>query len=476
MLFSSPIFLFGFLPLVLLLYYISPGTVKNGLLLICSLSFYAWGEIAYTGVLIVSIAFNYFFGRLVGKFSKVSGDGTKAFYSLLAGILINILLLSFFKYANFICDNINIVLLEVQITPLNLAPVHLPLGISFFTFQAISYLVDVYRKEMSSQNNIIDLALYISLFPQLVAGPIVRYRDITSQLTDRTHSMALFTQGVRRFIYGLAKKMLLANPLGEVADAVFSLSGSDLTMPLAWIGLITYTLQIYFDFSGYSDMAIGLGRMFGFHFPENFNYPYIAKSVREFWRRWHISLSVWFRDYVYIPLGGSRRTSGRVYFNLLIVFILTGIWHGASWNFLIWGLFHGVFIALEHRWLSRLLTERSKVLQHIYLLSVVTGGWVLFRADNLLQAVSFYGSLMGVRHFQTTAYQFAQVVSFEAVYSLIFGIFLATPIFSLVMNKIKEWKVAAYEISTIILLCSLFWCSIIKIVASTYNPFIYFRF
>ena len=476
MLFSSPIFLFGFLPLVLLFYYISPVTLKNGLLLICSLFFYAWGEIVYTGVLLVSIACNYFFGRLVGRFSKVSGDGTKAFYSLLAGVSFNILLLSFFKYANFICDNINVVLLELQITPLNLAPVHLPLGISFFTFQAISYLVDVYRKEISSQGNIIDLALYISLFPQLVAGPIVRYRDIALQLTNRIHSMALFAAGVRRFIYGLAKKMLVANPLGEVADAVFSLSGADLTMPLAWIGIIAYTLQIYFDFSGYSDMAIGLGRMFGFRFQENFNHPYIAKSVREFWRRWHISLSAWFRDYVYIPLGGSRRTSVRVYFNLLLVFILTGIWHGASWNFLVWGLFHGVFIVLERIGLSRVLEERAKVLQHIYLLSVITGGWVLFRADTLHQAMSFYGSLMGVQHVQTTAYQFAQVMSFEAFYALVFGMLLATPVSSLVMEKIKGWNMVSYEISHIILLCSLFWCSITKVAASTYNPFIYFRF
>jgi len=314
-------------------------------LLAVSLLFYAWGEVFYVGVMFASILTNYATGRFI-YYARNSSDHrlTSKFY-LAIGIAINIIS---FKYANFITNNINDLLSLFSLGTIDLEPIHLPLGISFFTFQAISYIVDVYRKEVTAQKNIYNLALYISLFPQLIAGPIVRYHDIALQITDRLHSMELFSSGVQRFIIGLAKKMLIANPLGEVADNVFALSGNDLTTPLAWIGIISYSLQIYFDFSGYSDMAIGLGRMFGFRFHENFNHPYIAKSLREFWRRWHISLSSWFKDYVYIPLGGNRVSTVRVYTNLLIVFLLTGIWHGASWNFIVWGMFHGFFLATEH--------------------------------------------------------------------------------------------------------------------------------
>ena len=296
MVFSSPIFLFGFLPIALFLYYLSPKALKNIVLLILSLLFYTWGEVFYLGIMLVSIIANYSVGKLIAS------DTAPSKFYLATGIMINIGLLISFKYANFIVDNFNNIFSLVNISTINLEPVHLPLGISFFTFQAISYIVDVYRKDVKAQNNILDLALYISLFPQLIAGPIVRYHDIATQIIRRSHSIELFASGVQRFIIGLAKKMIIANPLGELADNVFSLSGMDLTMPLAWIGILAYTLQIYFVFSGYSDMAIGLGRMFGFKFLENFNYPYISLSLREFWRRWHISLSTWFRDYVYIPL------------------------------------------------------------------------------------------------------------------------------------------------------------------------------
>ena len=313
MVFSSPIFIFGFLPMVLLIYYLSPGKLKNIVLLLASLLFYAWGEIFYVGVMVISIISNYMVGKLIFTAQKKYVARLPSKLYLMSGIFINIGLLISFKYTKFMVDNINEIFPIFDISVIDLAPIHLPLGISFFTFQAISYIVDVYRRDVRAQNNIYNLALYISLFPQLIAGPIVRYHDVASQIIGRSHSVELFSSGAQRFIIGLAKKMWLANPLGEVADNVFALSGHHLTMPLAWIGILSYTLQIYFDFSGYSDMAIGLGRMLGFQFRENFNHPYIAKSLREFWRRWHISLSTWFKDYVYITLGGNRVSRLRVY-------------------------------------------------------------------------------------------------------------------------------------------------------------------
>lgn len=480
MVFSSPIFLFGFLPTALLIYYLSPRVIKNISLLSCSLFFYAWGEIFYLLVMVVSILSNYLVGRQIYKYKEVP-DYRKAY--LVVGVIVNIALLVSFKYANFIADNINYVLSAVGFSTIDLSPVHLPLGISFFTFQAISYIVDVYRKEVPPQNNIFDLALYISLFPQLIAGPIVRYHDVSRQITGRKHSLELFSGGVRRFIYGLAKKMLIANPLGEVADSVFMLSGNDLTMPLAWIGVLAYALQIFFDFSGYSDMAIGLGRMFGFRFHENFNYPYISMSLREFWRRWHISLSTWFRDYVYIALGGNRVSAFRVYVNLLIVFTLTGFWHGASWNFLIWGLFHGVFLATEHAGFSNILKRMWKPVQHFYMLMIVLVGWVFFRADTLPQAIAFLKSMSDVSNYQTTLLQFSQVLSYEAIYAFSIGVILAVPAYPAFNRYLEEVsggstiKIAVLiEVPRLTLLLSLLLLSMLKIASSTYNPFIYFRF
>jgi alginate O-acetyltransferase complex protein AlgI len=483
MVFSSAVFLFGFLPIALLLYFLSPRFIKNITLLLISLLFYAWGEVFYLGVMILSIVSNYFFGILIySSQKKLHGEKSSLLY-VTGGILVNIALLASFKYLNFIADNINAVFSIAGIPSINLAPVHLPLGISFFTFQAISYIVDVYRKEVPAQRNIFNLALYISLFPQLIAGPIVRYHDVSLQITSRSHSSELFASGVQRFIYGLAKKMLIANPLGEVADPIFTLSGNDLTMPLAWIGILAYTLQIYFDFSGYSDMAIGLGRMFGFRFHENFNYPYIAASIREFWRRWHISLSSWFRDYVYIPLGGNRVSTVRVYTNLLIVFILTGFWHGASWNFLIWGLFHGVFLASEHAGLSNGLKKIWKPVQHIYLLAIVIVGWVFFRANTLPQAIDYLQAMFNILNYQTTPYQFAQMISYEAIYAFIIGVVLSTPTYPLIrkylagISEHNTFKIAyLIDLPRLAILFSLLFLSILKIASSTYNPFIYFRF
>jgi len=431
-------------------------------------------------VMIVSIISNYFIGRLIYKHQDIP-QCQKLWVTI--GIIINLILLVSFKYANFITDNINIILSQVNIPPVNLDPVHLPLGISFFTFQAISYIVDVYRKEVASQKNILNLGLYISLFPQLIAGPIVRYHDVSQQITNRNHSIEVFASGVQRFIYGLAKKMLIANPLGEVADSIFMLPGNELTMPLAWVGILAYTLQIFFDFSGYSDMAIGLGRMFGFRFHENFNYPYISTSLREFWRRWHISLSPWFRDYVYIPLGGNRVSPFRVYMNLLLVFILTGFWHGASWNFLIWGLCHGIFLASEHARFSKVLTKMWNPAQRADLLMVVLIGWVFFRADSLPLAITYLQSMIDFRNFQTTEYQFAQVLSYEAIYAFIAGVILSTPIYSYFKSFLEHLsgkntiKIALLiDVPRLALILSLLFLSILKVASSTYNPFIYFRF
>jgi len=433
-------------------------------------------------VMLVSIAANYVAGLLIQNAQKKVHQSLSKLCATM-GIVVNITLLVSFKYANFIADNINLILNNFNFQLLDLEPVHLPLGISFFTFQAISYIVDIYKKEVPAQKNIFDLALYLALFPQLIAGPIVRYHDVALQITRRTHSIELFASGAKRFIHGLAKKMLIANPLGEVTDAIFTFSGNDLTLPLAWIGITAYTLQIYFDFSGYSDMAIGLGRMFGFKFQENFNYPYIAKSLREFWQRWHISLSTWFRDYVYIALGGNRVSTVRVYINLLIVFILTGFWHGASWNFLIWGLFHGIFLASEHAGTSKMLKRIWQPAQHIYLLMVIITGWVFFRADTLAQAVAYIKSMVDISHSHTTSFQYAQVLSHEALYAFFIGIILSTPAFPLIKKAVKglleksSLKTAiSIEILGLALIFSLLFCTVLKIASSTYNPFIYFRF
>lgn len=479
MVFSSPIFLFAFLPFSLILYYISPTNLKNFILLSISLFFYAWGEVFYLAIMLISIIINYIFGILINKYQQDTRE-SKIFLSI--GIFLNLLLLVSFKYANFITDNINLILIHFHIPPITLAPIHLPLGISFFTFQAISYIVDVYRKEVVAQRNIFNLALYISLFPQLIAGPIVRYHDVSQQIQNRTHTIEIFASGINRFIYGLAKKMLIANPLGEIADNIFVLTGNDLTMPLAWIGILSYSLQIYFDFSGYSDMAIGLGRMFGFRFLENFNYPYIATSMREFWRRWHISLSTWFKDYLYIPLGGNRVSTTRVYINLFIVFLLTGIWHGASWTFLIWGLLHGIFLASEHAGFSNYLKKLPKLMQHIYLLFIVVITWVFFRAESLSDALTYLHAMFNLQNIKTSDLQFAQIISHEGIVAFFIGILLSTPFYPFITRYIRGYikkapsKLILLYIPKVAIVSILFGLSILKVASSTYNPFIYFRF
>lgn len=480
MVFSSPIFLFVFLPLTLGLYYLLPRAAKNGFLLAASLVFYAWGELFFVLVMLASISFNYIFGRLIGN-SPGAGHKKRV---LAAGITANLGLLAYFKYANFIVENLGQAGL---VDASNWTPVHLPLGISFFTFQAMSYLVDVYRGENQAQRSLVNVALYIALFPQLIAGPIVRYHDIASQIRDRVISLLLINSGIQRFIYGLAKKVLIANPLGLVADQVFAISGGDLTTGTAWLGLVCYTLQIYFDFSGYSDMAIGLGRMLGFRFLENFNYPYISRSIKEFWRRWHISLSSWFRDYLYIPLGGNKKGEQRTYMNLLIVFCLCGLWHGASWTFLVWGLFHGVFLILERTRFGSVLERLPVPVRHVYTLMVVMAGWVFFRTESMGEAMQFFSALVGQSAATGDAHALSQYLDIKVAFLLIVAVVLATPLsakinaalMGVAHNRDLEFagpKAAVYSLGNVMVLVALFLLVLTAIASNAYNPFIYFRF
>ena len=472
MVFSSPIFLFAFLPLVLLSYYLAPAGARNAILLVASLFFYAWGEVAFVGVMLVTILANYLAGLAIG-----SRRGPAARAALAAGIVADLTLLASFKYGGFLVENLNVVLGALGLGALPVPQLHLPLGVSFFTFQAMSYLVDVYRGESAAQRNPWRVALYIALFPQLIAGPIVRYHDVAAQLVRRHHELDGFAYGVERFIYGLGKKLLIADPLGEVADAAFGVPAGELGTALAWIGLACYTLQIYFDFSGYSDMAIGLGRMFGFRFLENFDYPYVAQSIREFWRRWHISLSTWFRDYLYIPLGGNRISPARTYGNLVVVFLLCGLWHGASWNFVIWGALHGTFLALERAGLERVLAGLWRPLRHAYTLAVVTLAWVFFRAEDLPGAVRYLAALSGVDAAPAALHPWQLYLGHEALLALALGVLLSTPVY----RRLRGWETApivgmwqwapGFAVPMVVLGLSL-----LRLAAGSYNPFIYFRF
>lgn len=433
--------------------------------------------------MLASILLNYLTGRLISTNRRHTLFFLTPKIILTIGVTLNLILLISFKYANFITDNFNLLLNKLSLQAIDLAPIHLPLGISFFTFQAISYIVDVYRKEAVAQKNIFDLALYIALFPQLIAGPIVRYVSVSDQISKRNHSLSQFSSGVDRFIIGLSKKLLLANPIGETADNIFSLTTNELTAPIAWIGIVSYTLQIYFDFSGYSDMAIGLGRMFGFNFMENFNYPYIATSLRDFWRRWHISLSTWFRDYVFIPLGGSRVGIGRVYANLSIVFLLTGIWHGASWNFVIWGLIHGCLLILERLGKDTVLKNTWQPIKHVYVLFVVMLSWVFFRSDDLSLATNYCGVLLGFGEWQTSQFQLFRVLTAESAYVFIPACFLTLPLSSWIPTQLRRHHAldrmkapVVVAITRSLALSIMFGLCLIKIASISYNPFIYFRF
>ncbi len=383
MVFSSIIFLWVLLPCILLLYYVSPKPFKNGILTVFSLFFYAWGEPRYVVLMIFSVLLNYGFGRLVEKFGKKR-------WLLALCVALNLLILGYFKYYNFLAEVLNPLLRGFDIA-LPAIQVTLPIGISFYTFQALSYVVDVYRGENQAQKNPLNMMLYISFFPQLIAGPIVKYHDIEEQIENRTVTLEGFSYGVKRFIFGLGKKVILANTFAEVVDAVYAYQAADVSQAMLWLTALLYMLQIYFDFSGYSDMAIGLGKMFGFTFIENFRLPYTATSIQDFWRKWHISLSSWFKEYVYIPLGGNRRGTARTYVNLWTVFLLTGIWHGAGWTFIFWGIYHGFFNVLERCFLGKWLKqEKFRPLAHIYAVFVVLIGWIFFRADTIRAGIFLY--------------------------------------------------------------------------------------
>jgi alginate O-acetyltransferase complex protein AlgI len=450
---------------------------------VASILFYAWGGVSYTIILLASILINYITGLLLKK----HGNQKRAKIILGIGIALNLAILIVFKYANFLVDNINLLIEGIGIGPIQFHEIKLPIGISFFTFQAISYIVDIYRKEGEAQKSFINIGLYISLFPQLIAGPIVRYHDIAKQLNERTSNLKRFASGVERFILGLAKKVLIANTVALVADDIFSLSAQQLSTPLAWLGIVAYSLQIYFDFSGYSDMAIGLGRMFGFEILENFNFPYISRSIKEFWRRWHISLSTWFRDYLYIPLGGNRVSRQRVYLNLFIVFFLTGFWHGAAWNFVVWGLFHGFFLVIERVGFGKILDRIWSPLQHIYVLFTVMIAWVFFRATDIAYAWVFLKSMAGLNDHSARLEDFIKFFNNELILVLAIGILGSAGLFTGFQNvhqKITKNSGAKYlntsnsvlSILKTIGLLLMFILSISSLASGTYNPFIYFRF
>lgn len=486
MVFSSNEFIFVFLPLVLAIYFLLRKNYRNFFLLAASLVFYAWGEGRYVLVMIMYMGINYLFGRLIEKRFNFSGlTGKRSM--LITALFFNLGFLLFFKYFNFIVDNLNVILSVFSIH-FNAPKIHLPIGISFYTFQGISYLIDVYRGEIKSQKSFINFSMYKALFSQLIAGPIVRYADIEKQIRERIINTDKFYDGVKRFIAGLGKKVIIANSLAAVADQIFDAAPGTLTSSVAWLGVICYSFQIFFDFSAYSDMAIGLGKMFGFEFLENFNYPYISQSVKDFWRRWHISLSTFFRDYVYIPLGGNRCSKGRIYTNLLIVFFLTGFWHGASWNFIIWGLWHGIFLLFERTKAGKFIDRMFRPLRHVYLLLVVLTGWVLFRADNLTDAVLYLENMFAVKQGNPDEFFIAYYMNIEVIAALVLGVifsmpaapFLKSRIHSALSGLISRASVHAYsftaELLSAISLSAVFFYSLMCIAGGAYNPFIYFRF
>ena len=477
MVFSSTLFLFLFLPLVLLGNALLPKNFRNLFILFSSLFFYAWGEEELVYVMVSSITLNYVFGILLDK------TRLKRKLTLAVGITLNLIILFYYKYFNFFLDIINDVFELKSDQHLHIDGLHLPIGISFFTFQGISYIVDVYRKEAKAQLNPINIGLYISLFPQLIAGPIVRYNTVMDQIQARTTNLNGIFYGIKRFTIGFSKKILIANTLAQVADDIFNGSYDSLPFEAAWLGIICYSLQIFFDFSGYSDMAIGLGKILGFDFEENFNFPYISKSIKEFWRRWHISLSTWFRDYLYIPLGGSHKGNKRTYINLLIVFLCTGFWHGASWSFIFWGLFHGFFIMLERAGFDKILAKLFKPFQHLYTLLIVLIGWVFFRVEEFTDAISYLARMIGISP-DTKDFVWLDYMNNYSTTVLIIGLLLSLDLPNLgnwlenkggtltkntIYTELKSWI-------TLAILLALFFFSATEIANNTYNPFIYFRF
>jgi alginate O-acetyltransferase complex protein AlgI len=483
MVFSSPLFLFLFLPVVLTVYFLLPGLrARNSWLLIASLFFYAWGEVGFILLLLVSTLVNF----LLGQWLEHSVETTLRRKIVTLAVILNVGFLSFFKYTSLLLTSLNAPLKLFGLNPLPGSHIALPIGISFFTFHALSYIIDVYRRKWPAARNPGDVALYIFFFPQLVAGPILRWNSIAPQLEQRNYNRSNFADGVRRFIGGFAKKMIIANAVAVPTDQIFALPANELSASVAWLGIICYTIQIYFDFSGYSDMAVGLGKMFGFRFIENFNFPYIAESIKEFWRRWHISLSSWFRDYVYIPLGGNRVSVARNHLNLVMVFFLCGLWHGASWTFVAWGLFHGFFLVLEKTAWGSVLEKLPRPVRHFYAISVIMMGWVLFRADTFSDAGSFFSALFGNR-MASQAQPWHRYATHEVIWALCLGIVFCLPLWDSLKNvgtrigelfparKLKIY-VGVFLVIEIILTLIALLISVAWLAGGTYNPFIYFRF
>jgi alginate O-acetyltransferase complex protein AlgI len=474
MVFSTPVFLLCFLPIVIGIYYVCcflPLKIKigNAILLAASLVFYAWGEPFAILLMLFSILVSYVFGlAMMSKHKRLF---------LLFAVAIHLGILVVFKYSAFIISAAN-GFMGKEILPI--PAISLPIGISFFTFQAMSYLIDVYRGETKVNRNILDIALYISFFPQLIAGPIVRYHDISEQIRNRKHSGDQFSSGVSRFVIGLSKKVLIANIMANVCDSIFALPLDELPMMLAIIGAVAYTMQIFFDFSGYSDMAIGLARIFGFDLRENFKYPYFADSIRDFWKRWHISLSTWFRDYLYFPLGGNRKGKARMFANQWIVMLLCGFWHGASWTFIFWGAYHAVFLTIERTRFGAVLAKAWKPLRHIYTMVVVVVGWVFFRADSLQQAVRYIYAMAGGNGVVSQLYPILQFVTAEAIFVFAIGVAIAHPIAPWANEKVDKIKMPGLNMAVFcVKYCLIFLLLVLSAAAvsnGTYNPFIYFRF
>lgn len=458
MVFSSLLFIFRFLPIAIMVYFITPKKYRNFILLILSLIFYSWGEPKYFVLMIISIIVDYTASRFMEKYRK---NRKLALSFLILSIVFNLGMLFFFKYMNFFIDNINMIF---NLTIKNIA-ITLPLGISFYTFQTMSYTIDVYRGEVEAEKNIISFGAYVCLFPQLIAGPIVKYRDVSRELHNRKIDINNIEEGIRLFILGLAKKVLIANNVGMLWLEVKKIGFINISTPLAWMGIIAFALQIYFDFSGYSSMAIGLGRILGFKFPENFNYPYISRSITEFWRRWHMTLGGWFREYLYIPLGGNRVSKGRLFLNLFIVWSLTGIWHGAEYNFILWGLFFFMLISMEKIGVLTFL-NRHKFISHIYVVIFLLIGWSIFAITNINDMMMFFNKLFIFDGGIDWIYYFRN-------YFIIFtiAIVFSTPVVEEKYKKLKDKKM----IDTLIMMV-LFFVSIAYLVDSTYNPFLYFRF
>ncbi len=479
MVFSSLVFIFIFLIGTLTIYYIVPKWAKNTVILASSLIFYAWGEPVYLVVMIISTLIDYFAGLIIWKFGKNKHIRRLC---LIVSIVMNLSLLFTFKYSGFIARNVNALagqtifdpaktyFLGIDFLPLNI----LPIGISFFTFQSMSYTIDMYRGEIEVQKNLINFGAFVTMFPQLVAGPIVRYTDISKEINSRRINIDIVYDGVVRFITGMGKKILIANSVGQLWDTVLLYDRAETSVLTAWIGIIAYTLQIYFDFSGYSDMAIGLGKMMGFNFPENFNYPYLSKSIAEFWRRWHITLGAWFRSYVYIPLGGNRKGLARTVFNLAVVWLLTGIWHGSDWTFILWGCLYGVLIIMERLFLGKLLDKLPDWICWLYTMLLVMLGWVLFASPDISTAFSYMGNMFGSSGVLSDDRALYLLKNYAVV--LIFGIFGATDAWKIIVETAECRLPALVHWATPFCKAAVFVLCTAYLVDATYNPFLYFIF